>query len=232
LNYMLSEKVFIVGPERAPRKAELKSPEVRLRVGRGGESALAVLSMIFAQPEYGPKAEKIRQWASVFGLEKLTAGWAGEEHLRAGYFDSKSQTPLPSQYAGFGTQQLLPVIIQIFAAPRGSLVMIEEPEISLHPEAQIELVKMFADAIHSGQQILLTTHSQTLLLGLTAASEYGLKPQNVAIYHFSRDGEETTAKRLNLNDKWYIEGWVPSFSEVESRLIKQWSVNVGDKISE
>jgi predicted ATPase len=107
--------------------------------------------------------------------------------------------------------------------------MIEEPEISLHPEAQVQLVKMFADAIRGGQQILITTHSQTLLLRLTAASEYGLKPENVAIYHFSRDGEETTAKRLALNDNWFIEGWVPSFSKVESRLIKQWSINVRDK---
>ncbi len=231
LSYTLADKVFIVGPDRAPKKATLKPPQGNMKVGRSGQFTLALLSIVFARPEYGAQAEKIRDWARIFGLEKLSGGWSGETHLQAGYYDSKTETPLPTENAGYGSQQLLPVIVQVFGAPHGSLIMIEEPEISLHPEAQVELVKMFADAIRGGQQIIITTHSQTLLLGLTAASEYGLKPENVAIYHFSRDGEETTAKRLALSDKWYIEGWVPSFSEVESRLIKQWSINVRDKIS-
>jgi energy-coupling factor transporter ATP-binding protein EcfA2 len=231
LSYTLANKVFVVGPDRAPKRAPLEPPRGNMRVGRNGEFTLALLSIVFARPEYGARAEKIREWARIFGLEKLSGGWTGEKHLQAGYYDSRTQTPLPTEYAGFGSQQLLPVIVQVFAAPHGSLVMIEEPEISLHPEAQLDLIKMFADAIHAGQQILITTHSQTLLLGLSAAAkEYGLKPENVAVYHFSREGEEAIAKRLELDSNWYIKGWVPSFSEVESRLIKQWSINVGDKI--
>ena len=231
LNYTLESRVFIVGPDRAPKKAPLEPPKGNMKVGRSGEFTLALLSIVFARPEYGARAEKIREWARIFGLEKLSGGWAGEKHLEAGYYDSRTQTPLPTDYAGFGSQQLLPIIVQVFAAPEGSLIMIEEPEISLHPEAQLDLIKMFADAIHGGQQILITTHSQTLLLGLSAAAkEYGLTPENVAVYHFSRDGEEATAKKLEVDANWYIKGWVPSFSDVESRLIKQWSINVSDKI--
>jgi hypothetical protein len=231
VRHQLSTRVFIVGPDRAPRKAALKRPESNMRVGRKGEFTLAILSIVFARAEYGAQAEKIREWARVFGLEKLGGGWTGEKHLQASYYDPKCQTPLPTEYAGFGTQQLLPVIVQVFCAPRGSFIMIEEPEISLHPEAQVDAIRMFADAVRAGQQILITTHSENMLLGLAeAAKECGLKREDVAVYHFSREGKEATAERLELNGNFYIKGWVPSFSQVESRLLKEWSTNVRDKI--
>lgn len=231
VRYRLSDGVFILGPDRAPRRAPLRGPEGDMKVGRKGEFTLAVLSIVFARAQYGAQATKVREWASVFGLEKLGGGWTGEKHLQASYYDPKSQTPLPTEYAGFGSQQLLPVVVQVFCARPGSFIMIEEPEISLHPEAQVDVIRMFADAVRSGQQILFTTHSDNILLGLPAAAkEFGLKREDVRIYHFSRAEKETTVSQLDLDNNFYVKGWVPSFSQVEARLLKEWSANVRDKI--
>lgn len=231
LKEFLRTKVFFVGADRTSRESfDMRLEPGPLRVGRHGERTLAVLSVLFARPQHGPEAGHISDWGARFGLGRLRAGWVGEKLLEAGYVDPQSQTPLPSHYAGFGSQQILPVITQLFAAPAGSLVLIEEPEISLHPGAQIDAVKMFAHAIHEGRQIVITTHSQTLLLALPeAAREYGLKPEDVALYHFSRDNGETKAKKLDVDDEWYVKGWVPSFSNVESQLLKQWMAYVRGK---
>jgi hypothetical protein len=202
---------------------------------------LALLSSILSMPQYEAPASRIRQWAAVFGLDKLGARWAGRSvqqgqgHglLEAGYSDEPSATPLPVEQAGHGSYQILPVITQLFCAPEHSLVMIEEPEISLHPQAQIDLLRMLADAISLGRRILITTHSPTLLLALPEAAKEGkLKVGDVAIYEFSRPQGETTATPLDLQPSWYVKGWIPSFSAVDSRLIKDWITNVGSKIPE
>jgi len=230
LTYMgsiLAAKTFIVGAERSPKDAEMKLEPGPLRVGRRGEKTLAVLSAMFARVDYGPQADRIRHWAGVFGLERLAGGWTGGPLLQAGYYDSNSETTLPIRYSGFGSQQILPVIVQLFAAPPGSLIMIEEPEISLHPEAQVSLVRMFADAIAYGQQLIVTTHSETLLLALQQLrATKGLSPGDVAVYHFSRDETGATAARLPLDENWYIKGWVPSFAAVEERLLKEWGAKL------
>jgi len=105
--------------------------------------------------------------------------------------------------------------------------MIEEPEISLHPQAQLDLVRMFADAVERGKQVLLTTHSQTLILALSELSQgHSLKPENVAIYHVSRGVTGSEVRKLPMNKNWYVEGWIPSFAQVESRLMKEWMENL------
>ena len=227
----LRNRVYVVGPDRAPRKTEPRREKGPLRVGRSGRSTLPVLSILFASTEYTHHAERVRRWSNVFGLEKLVSGWVGGDVLQASYIDSRSDTNLTVDYAGFGSQQILPVITQLFCAPEGSLVMVEEPEISLHPKAQVDVVGMFAEAISMGQQIIATTHSQTLLLALPdAAKRFSLKPSDVAVYHFQLEEGEAKASRLDLDKNWYIKGWVPSFSDVESRLMKEWVSTVGDKL--
>lgn len=48
---------------------------------------------------------------------------------------------------GYGTSQVLPVIIQSLLAPAGALVIIEQPELHLHPRAQASLANMFIAAL-------------------------------------------------------------------------------------
>jgi predicted ATPase len=108
--------------------------------------------------------------------------------------------------------------------------MIEEPEISLHPEAQVQLVRMLSDAVAIGQQVIITTHSQTLLLALSEAAR-SISPADVSIYHLARGSEGAAAKKLSLDSNWSLPGWVPSFSKVEKELLKKWIVKVDDELA-
>jgi predicted ATPase len=226
----LREGVFLVGPDRLPRRVHPKVNVTSQAVGRHGDDTLVVLSIIFAQPEHKGRAELIRRWAAAFGLNDLAGGYVGAENLRAAFYDSDSDAYLPTAFAGFGSQQILPVITQLFAAPADSLVMVEEPEISLHPRAQVDLVKMFAEAVKMGQQVIVTTHSPTLLLALRELANNGIRTADVAIYHFAPAQGGPKISRLELEDTWYVRDWVPSFAEVESRLIKEWIGSVGANI--
>ena len=218
----VATEVYLVGPNRLPRSEEQKYDKYDYAVGRCGEDTLNLLSYLFASPKYREAATKINEWAQVFGLNSLTAGWVRQKELQGGFSDPTTITPLGLQYAGYGSQQILPVIVQIFAAPKGSSILIEEPEISLHPAAHIDLIRLFANGIRFGQQIVLTTHSSTVPLALSEAAEFGLKPDDVAIYHLQREQDDVVVQELVVDSNWSIRGWIPSFSTVERKLLKKW----------
>ena len=202
----LKQRVFMVGPNRIPARETPQPDSGPLSVGRRGERTITVLSVIFANPRHLAQARKIQHWASAFGLPSLTSGWVREELLHAGYLDPTFDTPLGFESAGCGAQHILPVITQIFAAPKNSVILIEEPEAGLHPEAQHELAKMLADAINYGQQLVLTTHSQALITALRAAVESAHVPaEDVAIYRLSKSQSGAKAARLRIEELGQID---------------------------
>ncbi|GHV91651.1 hypothetical protein AGMMS50268_21540 [Spirochaetia bacterium] len=71
---------------------------------------------------------------------------------------------------GFGISQVLPVLVQCFYAPPGSIILMEQPEIHLHPSAQSALADVMIDVINSGEngnprniQLIIETHSEHFL---------------------------------------------------------------------
>jgi len=192
-------------------------------LGTHGERIIEILSMIFGRAEYKNMAGKIIEWASKFGMKEIKAGYWGRNILSSDYMDPELRTHLNMALASQGSRQILTIITQLFWSKPGSVIMIEEPEISLHIEAQLELPKMFSDAIKEGKQVIVTTHSEHLILALKPLIVNGeLKPEDVAIWHFEKTKEGTKAERLNLTDKGIVEGWIPSYVKAEGEIIKEW----------
>jgi predicted ATPase len=67
---------------------------------------------------------------------------------------------------GFGVSQVLPVIVALLVAEPEQMVYIEQPEIHLHPRAQIALSEIFADAANRGVRVVVETHSELFLMGV------------------------------------------------------------------
>ena len=63
---------------------------------------------------------------------------------------------------GFGTNSLIMAPShELVSAERGATVMIEEPEIHLHPRAQAELAEVLTEvALEEDKQVIMTTHSR------------------------------------------------------------------------
>jgi predicted ATPase len=196
----LRRRVFMVGPARIPTREAPRADAAPLAVGRRGERTITVLSAMFANPRHLAQSRKIQQWSEVFGLSSLTSGWVMEELLHAGYLDSEFGTPLGFESAGCGAQQILPIITQVFCAPTNSAILIEEPEAGLHPQAQLDLARMLCDAIRHGVQLLISTHSETLLEALAEAAETNaLRHEDCVIYRLTKTSSGAKAEKVQVH---------------------------------
>ena len=215
--------IYFISAIRGEVRSMSEILESEPSLGTHGEGLIEILSLLFRRPEFEKKAGKIVEWASKFGMTELKAGWWGRKYLSSDYIDPEFQTRLNLTLASQGSRQILTVIAQLFWSDPGSVIMIEEPEMSLHIESQLELPKMFAEAIREDKQVIVTTHSEHLILALKPLIASGeLKPEDVAIWHFEKTTEGTKAERLKLTDKGIVEGWIPSYVKAEGAIIKEW----------
>ena len=116
---------------------------------------------------------------------------------------------------GFGISQVLPVIVLLYYVPEDSTVILEQPEIHLHPSAQAELADLIiAVATHPGRRVrvILESHSEHLLLRLQRRmSEQCLSSDDVALY-FCRTARQTSViERLELDEYGRIGNWPENF---------------------
>lgn len=85
---------------------------------------------------------------------------------------------------GFGVSQVLPIIATLATARRGTTVLIEQPELHLHPEAQGRLADVLYSLAASRQlRLVIETHSEHILLRLQRRIAEGkMLPDDLALY--------------------------------------------------
>jgi len=222
----LGSKVIFISAVRGdvPEMDRTTTAEAKLdNVGAHGEHLIPLLARIFGTLEYKETAEKIAKWAGRFGINELHAGWHGANELISEYLDPSFGVVLNLSSASQGSRQILSVITQLFWSRPGDIIMIEEPEISLHPGSQVLLTELFAEAIAEGKQIIITTHSEFLPLALRRPIKSGLLTlDDIALYHIKKEEEGTIAEKLDLTEDGYVSGWIPSFAEIEEDLLGEW----------
>lgn len=118
---------------------------------------------------------------------------------------------------GFGVSQTLPVIVALLEARPGQLVFIEQPEIHLHPRAQVAMAGLLADAARRGVDLVVETHSSLLLLAVqTLVAEGRLDSDLVKLHWFTRD-EKTGATKItsaDLDEAGRFGDWPEDFDDV------------------
>lgn len=116
-------------------------------------------------------------------------------------------------HVGFGLTQVLPVVVAALSAAPGALLLIENPEVHLHPAGQAQMGRFLADVAEAGIQVLIETHSDHLLNGIRrSVRDRCLGADQVAI-HFFRPRTSDTAQVITplMDPHGNIDAWPAGF---------------------
>ncbi len=130
---------------------------------------------------------------------------------------SKDWVDLPD--VGIGVSQVLPVLVQCFYAPANSIIIMEQPEIHLHPSAQAALADVMIDVINSREygkdrniQLIIETHSEHFLRRLQRRiAENKVSQEKVSAYFASVSKMHAKLDPLQINEFGNILNWPENF---------------------
>jgi len=217
-------KAYLISAPRGIIPIETKMGPDPTWIGKEGQNLIYILSKIYGQSKYKSIQQKISNWSEKFGIGYITAGLKKGSILGADFEDPRLKKIFDMASASYGSRQLLTMITQIFWSNPGDTLLIEEPEISLHPESQVLILELFAEAVRERKQIMCTTHSPFFILSLSKViGKKMLSKKDVAVYHVEKGTEGTETRQLELNDRGFVRGWVPSYMDVENKLFNGWA---------
>lgn len=99
-------------------------------------------------------------------LEKITG--IGYKNIKGEYFlmykDGRKKIPLPMYLGSASSRALIDLYIFIkHSAKEDDLLIIDEPELNLHPSAQIHIARLLVALSNIGIKVLVTTHSDYIV---------------------------------------------------------------------
>lgn len=119
------------------------------------------------------------------------------------------------QNVGFGLTHILPIIVACLIATPSSILLVENPEVHLHPAGQALMGRFLAIAAMSGIQLIIETHSDHILNGVRRAiCDKLLSPEQVQIHFFTpRTTEQERAQVITptINSKGALDSWPEGF---------------------
>lgn len=128
---------------------------------------------------------------------------------------------------GFGIGQAFPVLVEGLRTPPSGTFLMQEPEIHLHPDAQLAMADFLVDMVLRGRRVIAETHSEYLLLrvrqllvkrGDRGRGAHGLDPSKVSLLYVDKMQDGTSnIRRLEVDELGQIRNWPPGFMEEATR---------------
>ena len=115
-------------------------------------------------------------------------------------------------HTGFGLTQVFPIIVAALSAEQDDILLIENPEVHLHPAGQVEIGRFLAE-VSMSVQVITETHSDHVLNGIRrAVKSEVLSHEQVELYFFqSRTSQFPQVLNPRIDADGNIDSWPDGF---------------------
>jgi predicted ATPase len=236
LDYYFNTAINYLGPLRDEPKPIYPlpaSPDL-IYVGLKGEYTAAVLDLYkyryvdFIPPTQLSETESqapakpvslqeaVTQWLQYLGVAESV--WTNDQG-KLGH-ELRVKTPGVSRehdltHAGVGLSQVLPILVTCLLSVVDSVLLIEQPELHLHPSVQSRLGDFFLSMALLGKQCVIETHSEYLINRLRfriARAPQGHPTEGLTkIYFVEKKGDSSVVREVNVNEYGSIQSWPEGF---------------------
>lgn len=222
----LMDSIHYLGPLREyPRREYHWSGSAAADVGERGEWTINAILAATRDDEKRslgykrrrrPFQEMIAYWLRELGLIhefRLEEIREGTNLYQAMVKTASSGVTTALTDVGFGVSQVLPAIVLLYHVPVGSTVLMEQPEIHLHPAVQSGLADVMLNVARARNvQVIVESHSEHLMRRLQRrVAEGEVTSEDVKLYFVRSDRGVAQVSDLALNKWGEIENWPDEF---------------------
>ena len=120
-------------------------------------------------------------------------------------------------HTGFGLTQVLAIVVVALSLAKGGLLIVENPEVHLHPAGQALMGGFLSQVAAAGIQIIIETHSDHVLNGVRRAVKTGALSSEAVALHFFRPNEPEDAEGAAqvespvMDEEGRLDSWPDGF---------------------
>lgn len=239
--YRQFKDVMYLGPlRRRPERDYVWNKSTPDRLGSDGYRVIDVLlsSALSKDKEHQAVFRDVSHWLARMGLADKLGVWQLGRTTRYEVVVHRHGVVANLRDVGIGISQVLPVLTVACFAPPGSTVILEEPEIHLHPLAQSVLAELFVEVSQERKiQFLVETHSEHMFRRMqTLLAEKKASAETVAMYFVEREGAGAVLRPLVVDEFGAVKNWPEHFfgdtvgetrRQAVARINRQMSQNHG-----
>jgi predicted ATPase len=228
LSRRLRQLTYITAERVGPREVySLEDRQIANVVGPEGEYTASVLHLgrdervldgLLVPDDLGAPPTRLRQVEARMRMFFPGCGLVLQQVPQANAVTLGLRTSTDTDFhrpinVGFGLTQVLPIIVAALSAAKDDILLIENPEVHLHPAGQSRMGQFLAEVASAGIQVIVETHSDHVLNGIRRSVRAGrIVPDHVAI-HFFRPRSADAAQVLSpqLDNSGNIDTWPEGF---------------------
>jgi predicted ATPase len=156
----------------------------------------------------------LSKWFSLMGVNDFSPEQTDEIIRLTLRSNSSATTRVNMADVGFGVSQVFPILLEGLRLPKGGTLILEQPEIHLHPKLELQLADFLISLALGGKRVIVETHSDHIVNRLvrrivedTSATLGGL----ASVYFFTPGPEGTKVETVRVDEDRGIVNWPNGF---------------------
>lgn len=158
--------------------------------------------------------DAVNEWLKILGIKGFDSSLSNDIihlNLKA---NPHSEIDINIADVGFGISQVFPIILEGLRINTNDTLILEQPEIHLHPKMQMDLADYFLSLAKAKKNLLIETHSEHLINRLVRRiieDETNTIGKLIKIYFISATKDGAIYEEIKINNNQGIINWPDDF---------------------